>query len=45
MEQQLNELVNWARNQSEILALYLYGSLAEGRANSLSDVDVGILAR
>jgi predicted nucleotidyltransferase len=45
MEQQLNELVNWARGQPEILALYLYGSLAEGRADSLSDVDVGILVK
>ncbi|GAB4536585.1 MAG: hypothetical protein Kow0063_22270 [Anaerolineae bacterium] len=45
MEQQLNDLVNWARGQSEILALYLYGSLAEGRRNSLSDIDVGILVK
>lgn len=45
MEQQLNDLVSWARNQSEILALYLYGSVPEGRANSLSDVDVGILVK
>jgi uncharacterized protein YutE (UPF0331/DUF86 family)/predicted nucleotidyltransferase len=33
----------WAQEQPEILALYLYGSQSEGRANSLSDVDIGIL--
>jgi predicted nucleotidyltransferase len=38
-------LVAWAQTQPQILALYLYGSYAEGRANAMSDVDVAILAR
>jgi hypothetical protein len=41
----LEQLTNWARSEPDILALYLYGSHAEGRANALSDVDVAILAR
>ena len=41
----LQELVSWARAQPEILAVYLYGSQAEGRASALSDVDVAVLAR
>jgi hypothetical protein len=45
MEIHLNNLITWAQEQSEILALYLHGSLVEGRTNALSDVDVGILAR
>jgi hypothetical protein len=45
MEIDLNDLITWSQEQSEILALYLYGSLSEGRANALSDVDVGILAK
>lgn len=45
MEGLLEDLIIWAQAQPEILALYLYGSYAEGRANALSDVDVAILAR
>jgi predicted nucleotidyltransferase len=45
VERLLDELIAWGRTQPEILALYLYGSHAEGRANALSDVDVAILAR
>jgi predicted nucleotidyltransferase len=41
----LDQLVVWARTEADVLALYLYGSYAEGRANALSDVDVAILAR
>jgi predicted nucleotidyltransferase len=41
----LNELVSWARRQPDILALYLYGSHAEGRATALSDIDVAVWAR
>ena len=45
METLLNELVAWAQTQPEIIALYLYGSEAQGTANALSDVDVAILAQ
>ena len=38
-------MVAWAQAQPEIIALYLYGSTAEGRAGALSDIDVAILAR
>jgi hypothetical protein len=45
VEELLEDLTAWSYTQREILALYLYGSYAEGRANALSDVDVAILAR
>ena len=41
----LAELIDWAQGQPEILAPYLYGSHAEGRANGLSDIDVAVLVR
>jgi predicted nucleotidyltransferase len=41
----VDRLVIWAQTEPNILALYLYGSHAEGRAHALSDVDVAILAR
>jgi predicted nucleotidyltransferase len=41
----LGQLRTWAQAEPDVLALYLYGSYAEGRANALSDVDVAILAR
>jgi predicted nucleotidyltransferase len=41
----LDQIVAWARTQPEIIALYLYGSVAADRANRLSDVDVAVLAR
>ena len=41
----LDQLVAWAQTEPDILAVYLYGSYAEDRANALSDVDVAILAR
>jgi predicted nucleotidyltransferase len=31
--------------RSEVLAAYLYGSQAEGRASALSDIDIGVLIR
>jgi len=40
----LRELVIWGQAQQEILALYLYGSQVDGRATSLSDIDVAVLA-
>jgi predicted nucleotidyltransferase len=45
VEELLNNLITWAQAQPEIMALYLYGSQAEGRANDLSDVDVAVLVR
>ena len=45
VERLLDQLIAWAQTQPEILALYLYGSQAEGRANALSDVDVAVLVR
>jgi predicted nucleotidyltransferase len=44
-EATLDQLVAWAQKEPDILAVYLYGSYAEGRENALSDVDVAILAR
>jgi len=45
LELLLKELIAWAQAQPEIIALYLYGSQAQGRASALSDVDVAIMAR
>ncbi len=45
MEKLRNDLIAWAKTQPEIMALYLYGSQAEGRANALSDLDVAVLVR
>ncbi len=45
MEALVEQLIAWAKQQPEILALYLYGSVAEEHANDLSDLDVGLLLR
>jgi uncharacterized protein len=45
MKQLLDQLIAWAQTQPEIVALYLYGSQAQGIANALSDVDIAILAQ
>ncbi len=45
MEGLREEIVVWAQEQPEIIALYLYGSQAQGHATPLSDVDVAVLAR
>ncbi len=37
-------ITTWAADQPEIQAVYLFGSVAEGRVNALSDVDIAILA-
>ncbi|MGC9399464.1 MAG: type VII toxin-antitoxin system MntA family adenylyltransferase antitoxin [Anaerolineae bacterium] len=39
----LDKMIVWAEHQDEILALYLYGSHAQGRATGLSDVDIALL--
>ncbi len=44
LSQLIEQLAAWAAEQAEIEALYLYGSVAEGRANQLSDVDIALLA-
>lgn len=41
----LQDIIAWAQSQLEIIALYLFGSYAEGRAHHLSDLDIAILAR
>jgi predicted nucleotidyltransferase len=41
----LDQIVAWAQTEPDVLAVYLYGSHAENRANALSDVDVAILVR
>jgi len=45
LETLLKELVVWAQAEDDIVAVYLYGSHVQGRANLLSDVDVALLAR
>ena len=42
-ERLLKDLESWAQEQSEITALYLYGSLCEKRAAALSDIDIAVL--
>ena len=39
------ELSAWAQAEPAIIAIYLYGSQAEGRASPISDVDVAVLAQ
>jgi predicted nucleotidyltransferase len=41
----LLQLIDWAANKPEIVALYLYGSQAEDHANALSDIDIGVLVQ
>ncbi|MCB0229671.1 MAG: nucleotidyltransferase domain-containing protein [Anaerolineae bacterium] len=40
-----SRLTDWAASQSDIDALYLFGSQVEGRTHAASDVDVAVLAR
>ena len=40
-----SQLTGCLESRSEVIAVYLYGSHAEGRANALSDMDIGVLAR
>lgn len=40
-----SQLAEYLTGRSEVLAAYLYGSHAEGRASALSDIDVGVLIR
>jgi predicted nucleotidyltransferase len=45
MGQWTSQLAEYLAGHSEVLAAYLYGSHAEGRANALSDMDIGVLIR
>jgi predicted nucleotidyltransferase len=45
MDEIVKQLLAWAKLQPEITALYLYGSVAEERANALSDLDISLLVR
>jgi len=38
-----NDLIRYFRSGNEISAVYLFGSFAEGRQNSMSDIDLGFL--
>jgi predicted nucleotidyltransferase len=40
-----SQLTEQFEGRPEVIAVYLYGSHAEGRANALSDMDIGILIR
>jgi len=40
-----SQLTERFEGRSEIIAVYLYGSHAEGHANALSDMDIGVLVR
>jgi predicted nucleotidyltransferase len=39
----LNKFVNWAQKQPKIIAVYLFGSVATGVDNALSDLDIAVL--
>jgi predicted nucleotidyltransferase len=41
----MSQLTEYLTSRSEVLSAYLYGSHAEGRANALSDMDIGVLIR
>ncbi|MEW6233013.1 MAG: nucleotidyltransferase domain-containing protein [Chloroflexota bacterium] len=41
----MSQLTEYLTGCSEVLAAYLYGSHAEGRASALSDIDIGVLIR
>ena len=37
------KIINYFKNKEEIIAVYLFGSYAEGKERYLSDIDIGIL--
>ncbi len=45
IEALLERIVDWAQEQEEIIAVYLYGSYAQGRASALSDIDIAVLTQ
>ena len=45
IHERMRQLATYLTSRSEVLAAYLYGSLAEGRAGKLSDIDIAVLIR
>jgi predicted nucleotidyltransferase len=43
IEALIERIIAWAREQEEIIAVYLYGSYAHGRTTPLSDIDIAVL--
>lgn len=41
----LNKLQKYFKTQKNILAVYLYGSFADGQPNKMSDIDFGIVLK
>ena len=37
------KIKNYFKNKKEVIAVYLFGSYAEGRERDLSDIDIGIV--
>ena len=37
------KIKNYFKNKKEVIAVYLFGSYAEGRERDLSDIDIGII--
>ena len=37
------KIINYFKNKEEVIAVYLFGSYAEGKERYLSDIDIGIL--
>jgi len=35
------KIKNYFKNKKEVIAVYLFGSYAEGREHDLSDIDIG----
>ena len=42
-DQVAKRIKSYFKNKEEVIAVYLFGSYAEGRESPLSDVDIGIL--
>ena len=45
INERMSQLVEYLMGRPEVLAAYLYGSHAEGRASALSDIDLGVLIK
>lgn len=43
IEALLERIIAWAQEQEEIIAVYLYGSYAQGRTTPLSDIDIAVM--
>ncbi len=40
---QINQIKNFLSKREEVIAAYLFGSLARGDANKLSDIDIAVI--